>query len=86
MKLDQAPQTFLRSPTKIPPYRHFKDVYEKVYLSAFHREYCRCEQPLINELHKQADKKGRHNPNDENDEPPSSANKKLKVIDEKTDK
>ncbi|UJR07401.1 hypothetical protein I4U23_011687 [Adineta vaga] len=86
MKLEQARQTLLRSPTKIPPYRRLNGVYEKVCLSAFHRGYCRCGQSLINELHKQADKKRRNNSNDEKEKLSSSTNKKLKVIDEKTDK
>ncbi|CAF1349268.1 unnamed protein product [Rotaria magnacalcarata] len=51
-KLEQARQARLRAPTKIPPFRRFNGVYEKVSLSAFNRGYCRCGQSLVNELHK----------------------------------
>jgi hypothetical protein len=83
VKLAQARQALLRAPTKIPPFRQYSGIYEKVCLSAFNRGYCRCGQPLVSELHKQANQKRRRNSNDQTDESPSAANKKVKVTNEK---
>lgn len=81
-KLKQACQALLRVPTKIPPYRRFSGAYEKVCLSAFNRGYCRCRQPLVNELHKLSVQKRRRNSNDQQKELSPWMNKKMKVIGE----
>ncbi len=82
MKLEQARQALLRSPTPISPVKRFPGGYEKVCVSAFNRKFCRCGQPLVNELHKQPNKKRRQSSNDQKELSPST-NKKMKVIDEK---
>jgi hypothetical protein len=82
-KLEQARRALLHAPTSMPLFRRFNGAYENVCLSAFNRGYCRCGKPLVNELHKRPDQKRRQNSNDQTEELSSSANKKMKVIDEK---
>ncbi|CAF0726918.1 unnamed protein product [Adineta steineri] len=83
-KLGQAQNALLKAPTKIPLFRQFSGIYEGVCLSAFNRGYCRCGQPLINELHKLTNEKKRRNSNDRKEEALStSIHKKMKVLNEK---
>ncbi|CAF0959378.1 unnamed protein product [Didymodactylos carnosus] len=82
-KLEQARRELLRAPTTISPLRRFSGVYEKVCLSAFNPGFCRCGQPMVNELHKRPNKKRSQNSNDQKEELSPSTNKKMKVIDEK---
>jgi len=84
-KLEQARRALLQAPTKIPLFRRFSGIYEKVCLSGFNRGYCHCGQPLVNELHEPPNQKRHQNPNDQNEELSPSTNKKMKVIDKKND-
>ena len=84
-KLEQARQALLHAPTKIPPFRRFSGVYEKVCLSAFIRQYCRCGEPLVHELPKRPNQKRRQNSNDQKEELSPSTNKKMKVTDKKNE-
>jgi len=84
-KLEQARRALLQAPTQIPPFRRFSGIYEGVCLSAFNRGYCRCGQPLVNELHKRESQKRSQNSNDQKEELSPSTNKKMKVIDKKNE-
>lgn len=81
-KLEQARQALLRTPTKIPLFRHFRGRYENVCLSGFNRGYCRCGQPMIDELHQAAKHKRRSSVENRQESSSPSTAKRIKLADD----